>query len=456
MMSQQGISRRTALKWGLAAGGTVATGLLLAACTDPSEMGGGAAQDTGAWTKANVDWQRFAGTTLVFAASTHQWITAIKPLLPTFEALTGMKVRLDVSGEEQFGTKLPVDLDSGNPTPDIFMVPSYGQAVGSSWLQPLDDYLGDSKLTDAAWYRDEDTFQSARDFVTWKDGSRYGLAITAEVQTTIFRNDLLDAAPKTFDELETVVAELKKGGAVESGIALRGKPTAGAIAWPAAGYVFSYGGYLIDPSGSAALDSPETVAAVQRYADVLKAGGPAGVSSWDWLEINTAMQQGRTGMMQDSSNAIPDLRNPETSRISEHVGVGAFPSQNGVSNPNLWHWIVGLNAKGKNKEAAWLFLEWATSQPTGVLLSSAGATPPRISAWENPEFAKGFGVDAAAAVLGQLKTVDSKPMVAAWMHPKWPEVGDAFARAVNSAVTSSTSAKDALATAQRTAVSALS
>ncbi|WGW13533.1 sugar ABC transporter substrate-binding protein [Saxibacter everestensis] len=447
-------SRRSALKLGVATGSVFAVSSLLAACSDPSE-GGGSAANTDSWTKANMDWKQQAGATLVFGASTHQWITALQPHLPTFESLTGIKVRLDVAGEEQFNTKLPVDLNSGSPTPDIFMVPSYGQAVGAKWLEPLDDFLSNTKLTDEKWFDDTEIFQSARDFVTWKDGTRYGMPITAEVQTTIYRSDLLKSAPKTFDELETVVARLKSEGKVDAGIALRGKPTAGAIAWPAAGYVFSYGGYLIDPDGKAALDSPETVAAVQRYADVLKAGGPAGVSSWDWLEINTAMQQGRAGMMQDSTNAIPDLRNPDKSTIADKFAVGAFPSQDGRSSPNLWHWIVGLNSKGKNKDAAWLFLQWATSKPTSILLSTNGATPPRTSAWENPSFAEGFGKEAAETVLGQLKAVDSKPMVAAWMHPKWPQVGDAFARAANTAVTSGTSAKDALADAQKAAAQAL-
>ena len=111
--------------------------------------------------------------------------------------------------------------------------------------------------------------------------------------------------------------------------------------------------------------------------------------------------------------------------------MAAFPSQNGKSNPNLWHWIVGMNAKSANKDAAWLFLLWATSQPTGVKLAQAGATPPRSSAWSDPKFKSGFGDQAAEVVLGQLRTMDSKPMTASWMHPKWPQVGDAFARAVN-------------------------
>jgi len=446
------LSRRRILQLGMAAGATAIAGSWLTGCTDPSETAN-AAGDTSPWGKAKIDWKQFDGTTLVFGASTHQWITALQPHLPTFEKLTGIKVQLDASGEEQFNTKLPIDLNSSNPTPDVFMVPSYGQAVGAGWLEPLDDMLGNSKLTDESWYQADDVFRTAWDFVTWNDAVHYGLPITAEVQTTIFRTDLMDSAPATFDDLETVAGDLKKSGQV--GIGMRGKPTAGSVAWSAAGYVFSYGGYIIDPDGNAALDSPQTIAAVQKYADVLKVGGPEGISSWDWLEINSAMQQGRTAMMQDSSNAIPDLRNPDKSKFADSIGVAPFTSHDGLSIPNVWHWVIGINANSANKEAAWLFLQWATSVPTSTLLSSAGATPPRSSAWKSPEFAQGFGEDAAKTVVSALETVDSKPMVAAWMHPKWPEIGDAFARAVNKAITSSASAEDALAAAQRVVTRAI-
>jgi len=227
------------------------------------------------------------------------------------------------------------------------------------------------------------------------------------------------------------------------------------VAWPAAGYVFTYGGYIIDPDGKAALSSPETIKGVQMYADILKAGGPAGVSTWDWLEINTAMQQGRAGMMQDSSNALADLKNTSKSKVADKVAGAVFPSVNGVSNPNLWHWIVGINAKSANPDAAWLFLMWATSKPTSLLLAAGGATPPRKSAWSSDAFKAKFGAADAATVQQILEKVDSKPMVASWMHPKWPEVGDAFARAVNTAITSDTTAAQALADAQTTAVKAL-
>jgi multiple sugar transport system substrate-binding protein len=228
-----------------------------------------------------------------------------------------------------------------------------------------------------------------------------------------------------------------------------------AVAWPAAGYVFTYGGYLIDPDGRSALASPETVAGVQMYADILKAGGPEGVAGWDWREINAAMQQGRAAMMQDSSNAIPDLQDPARSSVSDRIAAVAFPSHEGRSNPNLWHWIVGMNNNSRNKTGAWLFLLWATSKTTGLELARVGVTPPRASAWADPSFQEGFGEQESLVVLDELQALDSRPMTSAWMHPKWPQVGDAFARAVTAAATTDATAAATLAVAHREAAGVL-
>ena len=452
--THEGPTRRTLLKAGLWAGAGLAAIPLLSACGQGSTTSSAAAGGLEDWTAAKIDWKSQSGKTVVFGGSTHQWVTALTPLIPQFQALTGITVKMDIAGEEQYGSKLPVALGSGATTPDVFMVPSYGQGVGSGWLAPLDGQLS-GKLTDSAWYDLSDVYTAAMDFTLWKDKVHYGLPITAEVQTQLYRTDLIPKPPLTFEDVLSTAKSLKSSGKVDAGIALRGKPTSGAVAWPAAGYVFTYGGYIIDPDGKAALDSPATIKGVQMYADILKAGGPAGVSTWDWLEINTAMQQGRAGMMQDSSNALADLKNPAKSKIADKVAAAAFPSVNGVSNPNLWHWIVGINAKTAVPDAAWLFLMWATSKPTSLRLAASGATPPRKSSWASDPFKAKFGAADAATVQAILEKVDSKPMVASWMHPKWPQVGDAFARAVNTAITSDTSAATALADAQKTAVQAL-
>ncbi|MEU8626060.1 extracellular solute-binding protein [Streptomyces sp. NPDC048669] len=430
-----------------------ATGFL-AACAQPTELTatGSGGQNTDAFTTADIDWRAEQGTTLTLGALQHPWITAIRPHLGQFQRLTGINVRIQVSGEEQYVAKMPITLAGDSGTPDVYMVWSYGQAAESGWLEPLDPYLADPGLTDLSWYDQKDIFASARDYVRRPDGTSLGTAITAEAQVTFYRGDVVTSPESltTFDGLHEAARKAAKSGKTPAGIALRGKPTADAVAWPAAGYVFSYGGYLIDPDGALALDSPQAVAGVQKYADIVRDACPKGVSTWSWLEITTAMQQGQVAMLQDSSNASSDLRNKEKSRYPDLIRAAAFPSHNGVSKPNIFHWIMGINRRSKQKRAAWLFLQWATSRPGAAQIAASGGTPPRISAWQDPRFREAFGADAADAALHTLRRADSRPVTLAWMNPQWPAVGDAFARAVNSVFTSGQSAQSALAEARRT------
>ncbi|MBO2463610.1 extracellular solute-binding protein [Actinomadura violacea] len=438
--------RRTVLRYGLAALGAP----LLAGCAQSTEIrvAGVDVTNLDAFTSANIDWRSEQGATLVLGAEQHPWITAMSPYLPQFEKLTGIKVSLQVSGEDQYVAKMPVVLAGHNSTPDVYMVWSYGQAVQSGWLEPLDSYLANAN--DPAWYDEQDVFASAKDYVRWRGGTTYGLAITAEAQVTFYRDDVIPdpAALGTFEGFQEAAVRAQESGKVSAGVALRGKPTGDAVAWPAAGYVFSHGGYLIDPGGRLAFDSPEAVAGVARYADIVKAACPKGVSTWSWLEITTAMQQAQVAMLQDSSNAALDIGDHDKSRVADHVRAAPFPAHNGVSKPNLYHWIIGINKRSRQKKAAWLFLLWATSRQGCTQIAARGGTPPRVSAWQNTHFQEIFGRQPAEAALKALRSADSKPVTLAWMHPKWPEIGDAFARAVNSVFTSGTSPHSALAEAR--------
>jgi len=443
-LGETGLSRRELLRRGGALGATASLAGLVAACGGSDSDGGiGETQAAGgsleAFERANVDWKRFTGTTVVLGGLEHPWMTALQPTLPRFTELTGIQVETQLQGEEQYTAKLPVTLEGGSPTPDVFMVFSYGQAVAERWLEPIDPLIANAQLTDRRWYAEDDVFESAREFTRWEDGERYGLAITAEVQTNYYRSDLIERPPTTFEELRAA-AEAAERDRI-AGIALRGKGTADAVAWPAAGWVFSYGGHLIDPGGRAALDSPETVAGVRDYAGLLRAAGPKGVSTWSWLELTTSLQQGQAAQMLDSSNAAADVLDPEKSRFADRIQAAPFPSHEGVTRPNIWHWVAGINARSRSKEAAWLLLQFATSQPGSRLVAAGGGTPPRASAWQDRAFRERFGPQAATAVLAGLRRAEADRMKAAWLHPKWPQVGDAFARAVNRAITGEDAAR---------------
>ncbi len=49
--------------------------------------------------KAKIDWKQFQGTTLNLFFVKHPWQSAIEPLLPQFEKLTGIKLNVTTAAE---------------------------------------------------------------------------------------------------------------------------------------------------------------------------------------------------------------------------------------------------------------------------------------------------------------------------------------------------------------------
>ena len=232
-----------------------------------------------AYSNANIDWQQASGQTIVLAGEQSPWMNAITPLLPKFTALTGIKVEPQTQSEQGFTSKMPVTLAGGSSTPDVYMVWSFSQASTAGWLEPLKSYIDNPKLTDPQWFNFKDFFTSAVQFGTSLQGDTLeALPITAEAETLFINEPMLKAAglkaPKTFQELYADAVALKKPGV--AGIAMRAQPTASMVPWTAAGFVFSYGGQLIDKNGKAVFDSPQAIAAIEMYAKLLRDAGPPG------------------------------------------------------------------------------------------------------------------------------------------------------------------------------------
>ncbi|MFO1068072.1 MAG: extracellular solute-binding protein [Geminicoccaceae bacterium] len=403
------------------------------------------------WTAAQIDWMQQKGKSITIGALQHPWTDAITPLLPHFTRLTGIDVKLQAQSETEYVAEMPVKLGAKNATPDVYMVWALGQSIGAGWLQPLDAMVADKNLTDLAWWDGADVFSSAHAFQKWSDGKQYVMAITAEAQTLFMNKTMLDAkglgAPRTMDELLSTALALKTADV--AGIAMRAKASADAASWPAGGFVFTYGGSVIDPAtGKSGLGSPGSIAGVEMYGRLLREAGPIGVGSYHWMECLNDFMAGAVAIGCDSSNFATDIANPEKSTVAGNALYGALPAAGDKpGKPNMWHWTCGMNANSASKEAAWLFLEWATSKPTCALAAAAGLATPRASAWASSAFKDRFGAQAADAALANLKAADGDLFKAAWFNAKGPEILDAFSIAVNETVTGAKPAAQAMADA---------
>jgi multiple sugar transport system substrate-binding protein len=399
---------------------------------------------------ADIDWMAFKGESLTIEAMTHPWTAAIEPLLPIFTELTGITVRLNTQSETEYTSQMPIKLGAKSAEPDVMMIHALGQFVSAGWAEPLDEYYADKSFFDAAWYDQGDVFAMAREFPTQANGQNYSMSITAEAQTLFANKAMLGeaglAVPATMDEL--LAAALKLKSDMVAGIAMRAKSDSSAGPWTCGGFVFSYGGEIIDADGRCVLDSDAVVAGVEMYGRLLREAGPIGVGNYHWYEALNDFSSGAAALGCDSSNFATDISNPEKSLVAADAVYAAMPSAGtNPIKPNIWAWQAGINAYSKKKKAAFLLLSFLNSKPGCLLSSAGGLATVRNSAWKSEAFQARFGAEAASAALLNLNSGDAKIFKAAWFHRKSSEILDPFAVAINQVVTGQADARAALSTA---------
>lgn len=442
-------SRRSFVK-GLAIAGAAFPGLTMFPHTTFAE------QAAAAYAGAAIDWKQFAGQTIALSGAIHPWSSAINPLLSEFTELTGIKVVTDFQPETMYLSALPIALARGSTTPDVFMFTSYGQGITSGWLEPLNSYYSKKSLTDLRWYDENDLLKTARGFPIWSDGERYAVPITSEAMTLFINRDARAAkdqpVPQTFDELLATAKALKSNEM--SGIAMRAQ-AGGNSSPPAMGFVFSYGGDMVKDN-KAAFASPEAIAAVDMYGRMLSQAGPVGVGGYEWYQVLNDFLQGRTAMAIDSSNFATDISNPAKSSVAKQAEFAVFPHLPGRAPiPFMSHWQACINAKSRNKQAAFLFLQWATSKPTSLQTAAAGLATTRLSAWSSDAFKNAFGAQAAEAALTNLQNADVNRAKAILFHAHQRTILDAFMIGVNEVISGAKPAKIAMTGAAESANAAI-
>ena len=448
--------RRRALKQAATAGAL--------AIGSPVWLGSAQAQadDLAAYRTAKINWRQAEGESISVAVIPASYFDNLGTLLPQFEALTGIRVRIEKVPPGQIRQKSTLDLSSKTGTyathaADPMYYPLY---VANKWVDPLDRYLNDATLTDPAWYRYDDILKAWRDADS-VDGKPYGIPYDGEVTVQVYRKDLYDAKglkpATTFDELLANAKALHDPTNRVYGLALRGFAGAGQNMYIYPSILRGFGGSWFDGK-AITVNSPEAVRALQWYVDALTLYAPPAVRNWNWPDIADAFSQGTIACYIDAHSSAAVIGNPEKSKVVGKIAYARWPKgPAGKGVTSIWNWGFPINAAlpEKAKRATWLFISWATSAETQARTSwkFAGAAKRsglnRTSLWQDPAFAQamqGAGDNFVPAALQSLELdtdVDWRPRV-----PQWPAIGETMATGIQAALVGQKKPKEALDEAQ--------
>jgi multiple sugar transport system substrate-binding protein len=343
---------------------------------------------------AQINWKQAQGTEIRFLMNKHPFTTYIEPKIAEFEKLTGIKVVMESFPEDQYRNKLTIELNAGGKVDGFMIMPGQDDLYYSKagWLQPLDGYIADPKLTDASW--DPNDFFASFAKASSVNGKRIGVVINAETSLLAYRKDLFAKfnrkVPTTMKELEDT-AKFFYGKEVDGkklvGITLRGKGSAATSQW--VDFLYSFGGSWTNAQGQSNFASPQDIAATKFYGDLLRLYGPQGATMLHWAESTSTFMEGKAAMIYDANVFKALYENPKESRVAGEVGYAVIPAgPTGLRVPHVSNWSLSINKNSppERQKAAWLFIQWATNKQNCLGALLAGVPSGRKSSWSSKEY----------------------------------------------------------------------
>jgi multiple sugar transport system substrate-binding protein len=381
----------------------------------PAEL----AMDLDVFYEADIDWHALAdeageeGLNLHVAVVKHTYTDSLLPLIPVFEELTGINVLYDMLPQAEYWPKLGVDLSSGAGLIDVYMTgPELVWAyVPPGWTEPLDDYINDPTLTDLEWYDPDDYYEAAWDANRWDgtlghggygEGPIYAIPVTFEIMSIAYRPALMEEAgveidenwPETWQDVIDAAKATTKDTDGDGEIDQYGILTRGHRAWPSlfGGYsnlFYSWGALDFDENMVPVVNSEAAIEATEMWVDLVQVAAPPDVTDYQWYQVSQGFAAGNAAMVIDCDWwAAATYEQPDISQVAGELAYAVTPpGPDGERVEDLWFWSLGINGASYKKDAAWLFIQWATSEPVMRLstLEYNNWNPPRESVWTDPE-----------------------------------------------------------------------
>lgn len=354
---------------------------------------------------------------------------AIIKLLPEFERRTGIKVNYEIVPYENTREKQVLNFTArGDLTVALVDLVWIGEFAESGWIVPTETFTKDPALADPNLKLDGFFPLLLDAFGTW-GGKVYGLPFD-NYSGLLFYNACtlkdagFDRPPATWEELAktyapklTDKARNRYAFALQS---LRGETQSAdsfmRVLWP-------FGGSLLNKEFRSNLRSPGSQAGLKFRQDLMQYM-PPGIVAFDHAEAVNALAQGQVAMITEWSAFYSTLTDPKTSKITDCLAVAPEPSGPAGRLPALggFSLAVASQASPQEQKAAWLFIQWATSEEIARPYVDAGGVSGRSDVYGIPE------------VKAQYKFVE--PMVASWQKgvpefrprfPAWPAISEIVA-----------------------------
>src|SRR2546425_5283337 len=343
-----------------------------------------------------------SASTITLAAVDKPSMADLKKLVPDFESShSGIKVNIVNLPEDQLRQQVTQDVAAKSGRYDLFTIGTYEVRLWAKkgWIEHVTPYIAKDSS-----YAPDDLIPGIKTALSYKN-DLYAVPFYGESSMLMYRKDFLAAKGVTMPDHPTWDQVAAAAKAVNSssinGICLRGLPGWGEQLAPLTTVVNTFGGRWFDQNWNATLNTQQWKDAVTFYVNLLKTAGEPGAGNAGFTEGLNAYNNGKVAMWYDATVGASNF----TGDAAKNSGYAFAPTKVKDWSGWLWAWTLAMGSASKKKDAAWTFMDWATSKDyaklVGTKLGWARVAPgTRTSTYSIPEY------KAASAGFAQV-TLDS-------------------------------------------------
>ncbi len=299
--------------------------------------------------------------------------------------------------------------------------------AANDWLMPLGDRFPEAER---ALFLPGD-IEGSR----WS-GRTFRVPMRSDSGVLFYRTDLVEDAPKTFDDLAAAARALALPPD-RAGLVFQGKQYEG-LTCCFLEVLRGHGGDVLSESGEVLLERPEAVRALAWLSSLVGDGAPDAVTTFQEEEARHVFHEGRAVFLRSWPYVWTRSQAPG-SPIAGRIAMAPLPHAPGFAPvPTLGGWGFGISRTARHPDAAWAFVQYATSEEgMKILHRRAGAVPARHALFrdaellaENPHFADLYPI---------LLSARPRPV-----HPRYAEISAALRAQVSAALVKSKTPEEAL------------
>jgi len=420
-------------------------------------LGLASAAPTAAWTLEEAA-KPYSGTTVRTIGEALPPLEAMADIKHRFEEATGITVEIEMYEHSEAVNKVMLDLNSQRGRYDFILQPhrELGRFVKNGHLESLEGYLADSKLRDPSFDPEKQLYQGLWKEISWYENKVYGFPFTALTMYMWYRNDLLNdpderagfeskygyelQPAKDWDQYRDIAEWFTRPDEGFYGTAIQGKRHE-ALWYEWLNFLYSFGGDMMEVSsgsecGPIIVNSPEAVASLKYYKSLM-AFSPPDTLNYFWDDVMALAQQSKVYqliMWNDATYAVAE--DEEASKVAGKMGFDIVPQGKGGKIGQVEGWTYLIPRYSKNKEAAYLFIQWMMAFDQQLDQHLNGGASARPDVYADPEVQK---ISYSQASMDTNAVAIPKPTI-----PESPEITDILVREISSYLSDAKSAKAAL------------